>query len=149
VPEFQAQLRARGPGVVAEVPDAVMAELGGKRVPVVATVNGHAWRTTTAVYSGVAMIGLNKEVRTAARVAAGDRVRVSLERDEEPRDVEVPEALAAALANDVAAREVFDSLAYTHRKEFAQWIAEAKREETRERRVAKALQMLRERKTIS
>jgi uncharacterized protein YdeI (YjbR/CyaY-like superfamily) len=135
--------------VIAEVPDEVLEELRGRRVPVVATVNGHSWRTTTAVYGGVAMVGLNKAVRAAAGVAAGDRVHVALERDVAPREVAVPEALAEALAGDVAAREVFNSLAYTHRKEYAEWIAEAKRPETRERRIAKALEMLRERKTIS
>jgi predicted aminopeptidase len=142
-------LRARGPGVVAEVPDAVMAELGGKRVPVVATVNGHAWRTTTAVYSGVAMIGLNKEVRTAAawRQAIAFASRSSGTKSRPTSRCRRRWRRRSRTTSP--RREVFDSLAYTHRKEFAQWIAEAKREETRERRVAKALQMLRERKTIS
>ena len=61
----------------------------------------------------------------------------------------MPEELALAFANDVAARDAFNSLAYTHRREYADWIAEAKRPETRERRVARALEMLREGKTIS
>jgi hypothetical protein len=135
--------------VIAEVPDEVMDELRGRRVPVVATVNGHSWRTTTAVYGGVAMVGLNKEVRAAGGVSAGDRVQLELVRDDAPREVVVPEALAVALAGDVAARDRFNSLAYTHRKEYAEWIAEAKRPETRERRVARALEMLRQGKTIS
>ena len=147
MPRFEAELVAKGGGVIAEVPDEVMERLGGRRVPVVATVNGHPWRTTTAVYDGVAMIGLNRAVREAAGVAAGDRVSVELERDELPREVEVPEALALAFANDVAARDAFN--AYTHRREDAEWIAEAKRTETRERGVARALEMLHEGKTIS
>jgi hypothetical protein len=149
VPRFETELVAKGGGVVAEVPDDVMEELGGGRVPVVATVNRYSWRTTTAVYGGVAMIGLNKAVRQAAGVAPGDRVAVELARDDQPREVEVPEALAVAFANDVLARDAFNSLAYTHRREYAEWIAEAKRPETRERRVAKALEMLRDGKTIS
>ena len=149
MPRFETELVARGGGVVAEVPDEVMAELGGRRVAVVATVNGHSWRTTTAVYGGLAMVGLNKTVQATAGVSAGDRVELALERDDAPREVVVPETLAEALAGDVLARETFNSLAYTHRKEYAEWIAEAKRPETRERRVARALEMLRDRKTIS
>jgi uncharacterized protein YdeI (YjbR/CyaY-like superfamily) len=57
----------------------------------------------------------------------------------------VPEALAKALAADDAARAAFERLAYTHRKEYARWVAEAKRDETRERRVAKTIEELRAR----
>jgi hypothetical protein len=149
MPAFDTELQSRGPGVVAEVPEQVMEKLGGRRVPVVATVNGHTWRTTTAVYGGIAMIGLNKEVQRAAGVGAGARVEVTLERDEAPRDVAVSEALAVALGNDVAAREAFNSLSFTHRKEYARWIEEAKKEETRDRRVAQAIEMLRAGKRIS
>lgn len=61
----------------------------------------------------------------------------------------MPPALTTALARDAAARKAFDALAYTHRKEFARWIAEAKREDTRERRVGQALEMLHEGRTRS
>jgi uncharacterized protein YdeI (YjbR/CyaY-like superfamily) len=73
----------------------------------------------------------------------GDTAEVVLERDDAPREVEVPEALATALGGDEDARAAFESLPFTHRKEYAQWIAGAKRDETRERRVEKALAMLR------
>ena len=72
-----------------------------------------------------------------------------MELDAAPREVDVPEALATALAGDRAAAAAFEGLAFTHRKDYARWIDEAKREETRERRVAQALQMLREGKTRS
>jgi len=58
-------------------------------------------------------------------------------------------ALAAALAADPTVQAVFDALAYTHRKEYARWVQEAKRDETRQRRVAQALQMISEGKTRS
>ena len=67
----------------------------------------------------------------------GAKVTVVMERDEAPRVVEVPEPLARALAHDKAAKASFDKVAFTHRKEYAQWIAEAKREDAREWRVAK------------
>jgi uncharacterized protein YdeI (YjbR/CyaY-like superfamily) len=112
-------------------------------VPVIATVGGYAWRTTTFVYGGRAVIGLNKDVRAASGAEAGETVTVELERDEGPREVDVPEALSEALAGDPDARTAFEALSYTHRKEYAVWIAEAKRPETRERRVAETLQRLR------
>jgi uncharacterized protein YdeI (YjbR/CyaY-like superfamily) len=74
---------------------------------------------------------------------------VELALDEAPREVEVPEALASALAADPEAQAKFDALAFTHRKEYARWIAEAKREETRVRRVEQALEMIRAGRTRS
>jgi hypothetical protein len=117
---------------------------GARRFPVVATVNGYSWRTSVVRMGGEFLVGLNRDVRRQAGVEAGDAVEVGLALDTAPRVVEVPEALAEALAADAQARAFFDGLAYTHRKEYAQWIAEAKREETRARRVGKALTMLRE-----
>jgi uncharacterized protein YdeI (YjbR/CyaY-like superfamily) len=74
---------------------------------------------------------------------------VSITLDEAPREVEVPPALAQALDGDPAAKAAFDGLAFTHRKEFARWVAEAKKDDTRECRVAQALEMLREGRTRS
>ena len=90
--------------------------------------------------SGRYLIGLNKQVRAGAGVAPGDRVSVEIVLDDEERAVEVPEDLGAALDSD--ARAFFDSLSYTNRKEYARWIEEAKRAETRQARVAKAVTML-------
>jgi uncharacterized protein YdeI (YjbR/CyaY-like superfamily) len=88
-------------------------------------------------------------VRQEAGVEAGDTVQVELELDTAPRKVEVPEALANALAEDSRARAAFERLAYTHRKEYARWIEEAKRDETRQRRVAQTLERLRQGKAPS
>jgi uncharacterized protein YdeI (YjbR/CyaY-like superfamily) len=122
---------------------------GAKRFPVVATVNGYTWRTTVTCMRGEFLLGLNRAVRQEAGVKAGDTVEVKLELDSAPREVEVPEALANALAEDSVARAVFDRLAYTQRKEYARWIDEAKRDETRQRRVNQALEMLQDGKTRS
>jgi Bacteriocin-protection, YdeI or OmpD-Associated/Domain of unknown function (DUF1905) len=120
---------------------------GARRFPVVATVNGYTWRTTVTSMGGEFLLGLNRAVREEAGVEAGDSVEVNLELDTAPREVEVPEALANALAKDSEARAAFDRLAYTYRKEYARWIHDAKRDETRQRRVAQAVEMLREGKT--
>jgi hypothetical protein len=148
---FTTTLQSRGPAAAVVLDDAQVQIIGEgpKRFPVVATVNGHTWRTSVARMGGEFLVGLNREVREAAGVGAGDVVEVQLALDAAPREVEVPEALAAALAGDAEARARFDALAFTHRKEFARWIAEAKRPETRERRVAQALTMLREGRTRS
>ena len=120
---------------------------GAKRFPVRATVNGYTWRTSVTRMRGEFLLGLNREVRTGAGVEAGDIVEVALELDGDQRDVDVPVALAEALARDPGAQSAFDGMAYTHRKEYARWIAEAKRDETREKRVSQAIQMLRDGRT--
>jgi uncharacterized protein YdeI (YjbR/CyaY-like superfamily) len=98
---------------------------------------------------GESLVGLNREVRQGAQVEAGDVVDVTLDLDTAPRDVEVPEALARALADDPEAEAAFARMAFTHRKEYARWVADAKRDETRERRVVQALEMIRAGKTRS
>ena len=120
---------------------------GARRFPVVATVNGYTWRTSVARMGGEFLVGLNREVREGAGVGTGDTVDVALALDTAPREVSLPPALADALAGDAEAKAAYDRLAFTHRKEFARWIEEAKRDETRERRVAQALEMLRAGKT--
>lgn len=134
----------RGGGHWVELPFDPRVAFGEARAPVRGTVNGTPIRSRTMIYGGRPYLGLTAAVRAAAGVATGDVVRVVLERDDEPRVVDVPPALAAALAGDAAARATFDALAPTHRREYAEWIAEAKREETRARRVERALVMLRQ-----
>jgi bifunctional DNA-binding transcriptional regulator/antitoxin component of YhaV-PrlF toxin-antitoxin module len=127
-----------------ELPFDPKERFGKARAPVRGTVNGTPYRTTVAVYGGVPLIGFNKEIRDQAGIAIGDRVEVEIELDDAPRTVELPPPLQVALAANPEAKAAFDGLSFTHRKEYARWIAEAKREETRSRRLAKAIEMLRE-----
>jgi hypothetical protein len=126
-----------------EVPFDVRAVFGQARPPVRATVNGTPLRSRLSVYGGRTYLGLRSEIRSAAGIDVGDSVAVTLELDDAPREVEVPPALAVALEHDSAAAVAFEALAFTNRREYADWIATAKRDETRERRVAKAVEMLR------
>ena len=143
MPTFTTELLQSGNNVGIVIPDAVVAELGGKRVPVVVTIDGgYSYRNTTAVMGGLNLVGLSAEHRAASGWAAAT-VEVTIVRDDAPREVEVPEALAAALADDPVAEAAWDKLAYSHRKEHARAITEAKAEDTRARRVAKAVAMLR------
>jgi hypothetical protein len=146
-----ATLQPRGPAAAVVLDDDQVAAIGegAKRFPVLATVNGYSWRTTVTRMRGEYLLGLNRAVREAAGAEAGDTVEVAIELDAAPRDVDVPDALASALARDPAAKAAFDALAFTHRKEYARWVAEAKRDETRERRVTQALDMIRQGKTRS
>jgi hypothetical protein len=138
---FEAVLEKRGAGTLVEIPLDVPAVFGGKRVPVRGTVNGSPFTTTIATYGGRYYLGFRREIREAAGVAAGDPVVVELERDDEPRTVELPDDLAAAL--DSETRASFDRLSYTHRKEYVRWVKGAKRDETRRKRVAQAVELLR------
>jgi hypothetical protein len=124
------------------VPLDVPALFGRARPPVRVTIGGHTYRSTVAVYGGRYFLPLNRANRAAAGVAAGETVTVELEADEEPRTVEVPAVLEAALKDDPAAAAAFAELSYSHRKELADWIAGAKRKDTRDRRVAKTIERL-------
>jgi hypothetical protein len=125
------------------VPTEAIAALGGKKKPpVIVTVNGFTYRSTVAAYGDVFMIPLSQERRAAAGVEAGDVVEVTLELDTQLRIVDVPDDLAAALAEKPGARVAFDALAYSARKEHVRQVETAKAPETRERRIAKIVASL-------
>jgi uncharacterized protein YdeI (YjbR/CyaY-like superfamily) len=97
---------------------------------------------------GEYMVPVPKAFREAAGVSAGERITVEIEKDAEPRTVEVPADLAEALAA-ADLKEVFDRLSYTHRKEYVRAVEGAKRPETRARRVENTLRMLADKKTLN
>ena len=125
-----------------QVPDDVIAALGtSKRPPVTITVNGYTYRTTAVRMGGAFYVPLAAENREAAGVAAGDAITVEIENDTAPREVTLPDDLAAAM--DDVARSAYDGLSYTHRKEWVRWVEEAKRPETRATRIEKTVAGLR------
>jgi hypothetical protein len=127
------------------VPDDVVEALGGgKRPKVRATVKDYTWRTSVAAMGGRFMVAVSAEVRAAAGVAGGDAVEVTLELDDAPRAVEVPEDLAAALAAHPAEKARFAALSYSHQRRHVMAIDAAKAPETRARRIEGALKILRE-----
>ncbi len=126
------------------VPDEVVAALrAGRRPPVQVTVGGHTYRTTVASMGGRFLMPLSAENRTAAGVAAGDDVEVDVVLDTAAREVTVPADLVDALKHDDQARQFFDDLAYSHRKEWVRWIEESKKIETRTSRIVRAVESLR------
>jgi hypothetical protein len=128
-----------------QVPPEVVARFDqGKRPKVRVTIAGYTYRSTVAVYGDLFMLPLAAEHRKAAGVAAGEEIEVELELDTAPREVTVPEDFAAALDAEPEARRRFDALAYSHRRRHVLSIEDAKTAETRQRRIAKSISMLRE-----
>lgn len=127
------------------VPPEVVEALGaGKRPAVTVTVGGHTYRSTIGSMGGRYLLPLSAENRAAAGVSAGDEVDVDVELDTAPRVVAVPDDFAAALAADPQAKAAFDKLAYSHQQRHVLAIERAKAVETRQRRIGKALEMLRD-----
>lgn len=144
---FRTTLRQEGKTATGfAVPAEVVAELGqGKKRPAVTvTINGYTYRSTVAAYGDVFMLPLAAEHRQAAGVAAGDEIDVDLEVDTAPREVDVPEDLAAALATNAVARATFDALSYSNKRWHVLNIEGTKNPETRQRRIEKSIATLRE-----
>ena len=142
--ELLTSIVAFGPAAAIELSDAQVADLGGgKRAAVTVTIGERTARLRLAVMGGQNVIGLSKASCAALGVTIGDRVAACIALDAAPREVEIPAELAAALAGDREAAALFEQLAYTHRREYATWVGEAKRAETRQRRAAEALVRLR------
>ena len=126
-----------------EVPEDVVVGLGShKRPPVRVTIGDYTYRSTVARMGGRFLLPVSAEVRKGAGVAAGDEVDVDVVLDDAPREVTVPDDLAAAL-DAAGARARFDAQNFTARKEAVRGVEEAKAAATRERRIAKVVEGLR------
>lgn len=112
------------------------------RVPVWGTINGFTFRSSISPYGGIHYLPVNRALREGAGAKAGDTVSIVIERDEEPRVVTPPPDLARALATNKAAQAAWGSLSFTHQKEYARAVEEAKKPETRARRIAQTVTTL-------
>ena len=127
------------------VPDEVVEALAaGKRPKVRVTIRGYTYRSSIAVVSGTYMVGVSADVRAAAGVAGGDDVDVDIEVDTAPREVTVPADLAAALDAEPNARRTFDALSYSNKSWHVLQVDGAKTDETRQRRIVKSVEALRD-----
>ena len=124
------------------IPFDVKEAFGSVRVPVRGTINGFPFRSTVMRMGGRYLMAVNRALREGAKANSGDTIDVVMERDEEPRVISPPEDLARALASHRQAQAAWDKLSYTHRKEFVLAIEDAKKPETRARRVQKTLEEL-------
>ncbi|GAA2035391.1 hypothetical protein GCM10009819_19830 [Agromyces tropicus] len=139
--QFETTMSQTGNNTGIEVPAEVVEELGGgRRAPVVVRVNGFEYRSTLAVMGGRHLIPFSSDKRAATGISGGDPITVELELDTAPRTVEPPEDFAAALDATPGAREAYDRLAPSHQKAHVTAITDAKTDETRQRRIAKAIE---------
>jgi len=136
---------AGGSNVGIVVPEDIVLGFGrGKRVPVVVTIDGdYSYRNSIASMGGRFLISFNAETRAATGKSAGDEIEVTLDVDDEPRTVDIPAELAAALAADPAAAQMWSTLSNSKQRAHAQSVADAKSENTRTRRVQNIMEALR------
>ncbi len=130
---------------VITIPFDVAATFGTRaRLPVRGTINNFPYRSSIVPMGGKFILVVNKELRAGANAKAGDTVSMTLERDDEPRTIVPPADFAGALRANKAAQAAWDKLSYTHQKEHARAVEEAKRPDTRARRIEKAVAQLAE-----
>ena len=142
--KFETRIFQSGNNTGIEVPAEVVEGLGGGKKPAVAvTVSGYSYRSSIAVMGGKFLIPLSAERRAESGIKGGDAVEVALALDDKPREVTVPDDLAAALAGDAAAKTFFETLSYSNRLRHVLSVTDAKTPETRQRRIDKVLEMMR------
>jgi hypothetical protein len=142
--KFKTNILQSGNNTGIEVPPEVVEGLGGGKKPaVVVTIGSYSYRSTIAVMGGKNLIPLSSDRRAESGIKGGDAVEVDLALDTAPREVTVPEDLSAAMAGDAAAKAFFETLSYSNRLKHSLSVTDAKTPETRAKRVAKAMEMLR------
>jgi Bacteriocin-protection, YdeI or OmpD-Associated/Domain of unknown function (DUF1905) len=142
---FRAKIEGKEVGIVAAIapPVDVPTFFGTRaRVPIRGTINGYPFRSSLSPCGTRHLMPVNRVLREGAGVQPGDIVEVMMERDEEERTVDAPELLKKALAKNKAAQANWEKLSFTHKKEMALAIVGAKQEETRTRRLAKIMGIL-------
>ncbi len=142
---FETTVTSIGNNTGIEVPEEVLEQLGaGKRPPVLVDLGGYEYRTTAGVMGSRSMLSVSAAVRKATGLAGGDRVRVTLTVADTPREVGMPDDLAAALAADEQAGTFFAGLSNSLQRYHVEQVTGAKTPETRSRRIEKALALFRE-----
>jgi hypothetical protein len=135
---------ARGGGAYVAIPFDVEQAFGKKRVPVNATIDGVPYRgSLVRMGESCHVLGILKSIRETIGKQVGDMVEVTLEEDLAPRSVDVPADLQAALRLEPEANRAFDALSFSHKREYVNWIVEAKRSETRAQRILRVVDALR------
>ena len=134
---------AGGGGAFVEVPFDVEETFGSKKPKVKALIEGVPYRGLLVRMGGPNhMLIILKGIRAQIGKTFGDEVTVTVEPDTEPRLIEIPKDLMKELKKDREAKAFFDKLSYTHQKEYVRWVEEAKKEETRQSRIVKTIEML-------
>ncbi len=136
-----------GGGAFVEIPFDVEKEFGSKRPRIKAFIVGVPYRgTLVRMGSECHMLLILKGIREKVGKTFGDEIKIVVEADVEPRVVELPADLMKEFKKDKTAKANYDKLAYTHQKEYVKWIEESKKEETRQNRIIKTFEMLKQNK---
>lgn len=135
-------------GAYIEPPFDVEEVFGAKRVKVKATFDGVEYLGSVVRMGGCYMIGVTQEIRKKIGKDFGDTIFVTLEKDENERIVEMPEDFQEALNSNLEAKQNYNKLSYSNQKDYVRWIMDAKKQETRDSRIAKAIIMLLEGKKL-
>lgn len=136
-------LDAGGSGAFVEIPFDVEAAFGAKKPKIKAVIEGVPYRgLLTRMGGGRHILIILKSIREQIGKTFGDKVRITVEADTEPRALEISGDLSKELKKDKDAKAFFNKLSYTHQREYVNWINEAKRVETRRARIAKTIEML-------
>ena len=126
-----------------KIPPEIIEKLGAGKKPLVkVTINGFTYRSAVAVMDGAFMVGVNADNRAAAGVKGGDRIEVSIALDTEERHIELPAEFQKILDKKPIAKKAFEALSNSRKKQMVIPIAAAKTEETRNRNIEKALNIL-------
>lgn len=142
-------LNAGGGGAFVEVPFDVEQAFGAKKPKIKATFEGVPYR---GILSRMGMdyhiLIILKSIREQIGKSFGDKVKITVELDTEPRVIEVPKDVMKELKQHKDAKTFFDTLSYSHKREYVMWINEAKRDETRQNRIVKTIEMLKKGKKV-
>jgi bacteriocin resistance YdeI/OmpD-like protein/uncharacterized protein DUF1905 len=141
---------AGGGGAFVEVPFDVEATFGSKKPKVRATIEGVPYRgTLVRMGTECHLLLILKSIREQVGKTFGDEVKITVEPDTEPRLIEIPVELKKLFRTEKEAKAAFEKLAYTHQREYVTWINDAKKTETRQSRIVKTIEMLKQGKKRS
>lgn len=129
-------------GAYIEPPFNVEEVFGAKKVKVKATFDGVPYRGSIVRMGGCYMLGMTQDIRKKIGKSFGDTVEVTVEKDEEERILDIPADLLEAMNVNPEARKTYDNLSYTSKRDYIRWITDAKKAETRQNRIKKAVEML-------
>jgi len=141
---FTATIQNAGGGsAFVEVPFDVEEVFGSKRPKIKALIEGVPYRGLLVRMGGPNhMLIILKGIREQIGRTFGDEIKVSVEADTEERVITVSAELKRAFREHPDAKAFFEKLSYTHKKEYVRWIEEAKKDETRQNRIVKTIEML-------
>ncbi len=142
---FKATIVKEGIGLFVEFPHDLKETFGkGNLVPIIAMIDGALYRGSLAKMGGErAILLIRKDIQAQIGKQAGDTVDITLELDDKPRKVELPNDLKDALKK-AGIFEIFDAMAFTHQREYVTWVTSAKKEETRANRISKMIEMIKD-----